>query len=259
MRYLRILSLHMQQIFQERARSFIWFISALLQPLILIGLWTAAFKTQGSSSSWNLITAREYYLILIIVATLMPWTEETVSKEDILARKLTQYLLKPFSYYWYKFYEEIPYRILQCFYAIIISIFLMIILGLSVVKNINLLSLTIIILGFFVAFNYKVIIGLLAFWFTEVVGILNLTATILLTFAGYIMPIPLLPKYLLPFVWFTPFPYMIYYPVISLQGKLTQYELLRVISLQLIWIFILYVLYRFMWKKGVQLFTSFGQ
>ena len=48
--------------------------------------------------------------------------EEDVAEFDIQQGDLVRYLIRPFPYYWIKFIEEIPYRILQGSYGIIIMI-----------------------------------------------------------------------------------------------------------------------------------------
>lgn len=263
MRYLNILLLQSQHVFQERSRALVWFITSFLQPLLLIAMWTVAFKSHPSLDNWTIHSITSYYLLLGILATLMPWVEETVCKEDILEGKLTQYLLKPLSYYWFKFYEEMPYRILQVFYAIVVVSFILLSLKIPLIPLTSaptvILSLLIVVLSYFLSFNYKIIVGLLAFWFVEVSGLLNFTATVMMLFAGYVMPLDLLPPWFATITRFTPFPYMIYYPVIALQGKLNTLQLLEVMSIQIFWIVLLAFVYKITWKKGVRLFTSFGQ
>lgn len=262
MRNLRILLLNMQQIAQERARSFVWLLSSLLQPIMLIGFWTIAVKS-NNTIKWSTNSITGYYLLLIVVSTFMPWVEETISKEDILEGKLSQYLLKPYSYYWFKFFEELPYRILQCFYALVIILFVFVVGHIQLIYFNSVSSVLLFTLmavsAYMMAFNFKLIVGLTAFWFTEVAGILNLVATLLFIFAGYIMPLSLFPAPISKIAFTLPFAYMVYFPITALQGKLTTVEALEILSIQVLWVCLLFLVYKVMWSKGIKQFTSFGQ
>ncbi|MCX6731284.1 MAG: hypothetical protein NTZ55_05540, partial [Candidatus Roizmanbacteria bacterium] len=46
--------------------------------------------------------------------------EQEVAEMDIKQGELVNYLTKPISYYWINFIGELPYRVLQAFYAAIL-------------------------------------------------------------------------------------------------------------------------------------------
>lgn len=263
MKYLKIFFLYNQRIFEQRAKSLIFFLSTLVNPLLLLLLWIAAFKT-NKVIDWSLPDAASYYLLLVTTAAfLMSFVEESVGKIDIAEGQLTSYMLKPFSYFWLKYFEEAPYRILQGIYALsILSIFFITFNKLFVISNSPitiLLSLVIAILGYHIAFSFKFIIGLLGFWMTELAGLFNVVEIAIYIFGGYVMPLTFLPPVAASIAYFTPFPYIIYYPVVALQGKLSVTELIHIINVQIIWLCLLALIYKYVWNKGKQLFTSFGQ
>src|SRR3990167_5987280 len=119
MKFLKIFLLHFEGLFEHRFRSFIWFLIPVINMLPMILFWTLATKT-NQNISWSMRSLNSYYLILIIaMAMLTSHIEEDVADIDIKQGELTRYLMKPFSYYWIKFFEEIPYRILQGFYGVV--------------------------------------------------------------------------------------------------------------------------------------------
>lgn len=265
MKYAKIILLHFENLLEHRSRSFVWFLVSAIGCLIYVLFWLAA--TQGKKEiipSWSSFKIISYYLFLLIASVfLTSHIEEDVAKEDIREGLLTKYLLKPFSYYWIKFFEELPYRVLQGFYGVIVLLILYLFFGkIFVLTNdflIIILSIIIMIFAYFLFFTYKIIIGLIAFWLIDIGGFLQLQEMFILVFAGYVIPLEFLPKWLENIANILPFSYMIYYPIISFEGKLVHSQLIWIILFQAIWLFILILIYNFLWKKGLQKYSAVGQ
>lgn len=265
MQYLNILGLHFQTVFQHRARSFIWFLIALINPLFMILLWSGAASDDGKiADSWTIANLSTYYLFLIVAGSLLiSHIEESVSELDIQEGRLVKYLLKPVSYYWFKFFEEIPHRVLQGFYGCLILVAIFFFYHQTLLPQITLswfLSTVIImVLASFISFNFKMLLGFLAFWFTDIWGFYELVQIAMITLAGFIMPLSLYPEWLMTIAYFLPFSYMIYFPLLAIQGQLNSTELIRVIATQIAWLTVLTILYKVMWKQGIKQFTAVGQ
>ncbi len=265
MRILRIFGLHFEQCLEYRSRAFVWFLVSLFNPLLFILFWVGAFQGRHEiAPSWTMSSVTSYYFLLTMVAaTLMSHTEDDIARFDIQEGELVRYLLKPFSYYWMKFFEELPYRLLQGFYAIVVLFLFYHFFGSLIVVShdwtILLLSICICVFAFFLSHLFKMIIGLIAFWTTDILGIYNLVDITLLIFAGYIVPIQLFSPLLYRISVSLPFAYMIYYPVVAFQGKLNVAELFHILSIQGFWIAVFFLMYRFMWSRGLKEFCAVGQ
>src|SRR3989338_261262 len=123
MRYLRIFSLYCQRMLEYRMRAFVYFLMSLVNPLILILFWQGT--STSARSGWSSQEITSYYLLLIVATGLLIAHIETeVGVEDIKEGGLTPYLLKPFSYYLFKFMTEISFRLLRSMYSIGAIIFL---------------------------------------------------------------------------------------------------------------------------------------
>lgn len=262
-KFFNVLLLYSGHISQDRSRSLVFFLITLIQPLLLIAFWKAAFKATNHTGEFTYNAISTYYLLIILFSTLIPWVEESVSKDDILQGKLSQYILRPYSYYWFKFIEELPYRFLQFIYSLIVISLLSIIFQVRIWESVSTRYIgytgIIFVLSYLLMFNYKMVIGLLAFWMKEVTGTLNLSATIMFIFAGFIMPLTLLNSSIFAIANSLPFAYMVYYPVTALQGHLPLEKIYQVIGLQSAWLLFFTLLLQFTWKKGLQTFSSFGQ
>lgn len=263
MRYLTIFLLNFQSVFERRGVSFIWFLITLFNPLIMLFYWRGAL--QGNAiKGWHVSSVSTYYFLLVIVAALlMSHIEDQVAHEDIEQGGLVRYILKPFSYYWFHFFHEIPYRILQGFFGIvtlgIVALIFRNVLSLSFQFPYVLFALFSGICAYFLSFTFKMLLGFSAFWFTDARGFFQFIEIVVITSAGYILPLDLMPQPLLTISEKLPFAYMIYYPVVILQGRIPVEKCMSVIFWQLFWIGIFLLLYKIVWKTGIKKFTGMGQ
>lgn len=264
-RYANIFFLYSQHVVNFRSRIFIWFLISFLNPISLLIFWLAVAREKGNIlSGWNISSISTYYLFLVIASSfIIAHIEEDVAVRDIKEGQLITYLLKPISYYWFKFFDEAPWRMMQGFFGLITFITFFIFFP-KIISFPNTLAeiitaVLIIVFAFFISFTFKMIIGLTAFWFVDFWGLQQIVEVILVIFAGSIMPLEFFPAWLKSLALVTPFPYIIYYPIISLESKLNLNQSIHVLSIQIVWLVILMFVYKFLWKKGVKIFTGVGQ
>ncbi len=264
MRYLRIFALHFQEAFALRSRSIVWFFIALLNPLVYFLFWRGAYAgNQVPVSAWTLPALATYYFLLVIAGSLLiVHIEEDVAHWDIQQGGLSRYLLKPFSYIRLKFFEELPWRMIQGFFGVIIFAVFWMLFGSFVTvahtASAILFAICIAFLGYIISFIFKMIVGISALWFTDYSGLQQLVEAVILIFAGMLMPLEFLPPVIRQIAFSLPFSYMIYFPLVAFQGKLTAMESVRTIGIQIVWIVILFGIYQVLWKKGTRLFTGLG-
>lgn len=262
MRFFRMFLLNFQNVFEYRARSFVWFIIGLIGPFTMILFWNGA--SQNSHGQLHFSEIASYYLLLIPVGiTLTSHVEEDIAYEDIKDGMLTKYLTKPYPFYWMKFLEESPYRLLQGFYGIIIvllTIFFFPWIGITLhgfLEGVVICS--ILGLGYLLSLTYKLCVGLIAFWITDIGGFLQFENMIWFVFGGYMMPLHLLPLQISNFSYTLPFAYILYYPVRALQGDLSISQLFFVLFIQMCWLVGLIICYKILWYFGIRKYTAIGQ
>lgn len=261
MRYVHIFFIALQDVLVQRGRTFVWFLVSLWNPFIMLLFWRGVSDSHAfASSGWSYAAITSYYIFLTIFGSLTSSNiEEDIAKEDILRGNLARYILRPVSYFWVKFVEELPYRLVKALYGIIVFFVLFFLLGNIFVVSTSFVSYLLfsvmLFLAIFLGYVMKVSLGFLAFWVTDVRGILETFEVINIFLAGYLVPFFLAPDWLANIAYALPFPYIIYFPLISFEGKLTLIESLRVIGIQILWLGIFYMLYAMLWKKGVKKFS----
>lgn len=263
MKYLHIFLLNVVKVTEHRVRSFIWFLFGLVNPLIVLLFWRGAYSVGQIKTSTMTELTSYYFFLVIAMVLLISHIELDVGEYDIKRGNLTKYLLRPFSYYWAKFFEEIPYRFLQALYGAIAIVILILLFGrffsISLTPTLFITSLVISTLGFFLSFTFKMITGIIAFWVTDISGIMDTVPVVIAIFGSTLLPLYMMPSWLKDIAYALPFSYMLYFPIRSFQGKLTIANSFQVIFFQSLWLLVLVALYKFLWRRGVRKYTSFGQ
>lgn len=265
MKFLRMLLLYSQTIFTERGRSFVWFLMAFIPPFALYIYWRGALLSSGGTiAGWNLSSISTYYFMVAIASSfLMAHIEVDVAGPDIQRGELAKYLMKPFSYYFFKLFLEIPYRILQGSYGVLVLFFFALFFPKLVVITGDIetliFSVIILVLAFLLSFTFKMVVGLTAFWLTDIGGFNQLVEAFILLFGGFLLPLSLLPSVFSQIAYILPFSYMIYFPIIALQGGQTVVQLIQIIAMQIFWLLVIGRLYSLLWRMGIKKFTGIGQ
>lgn len=265
MRYLRILLLHFEHVFEQRLRSLVWFIVTFFNPFILILFWRGALTgNKEIAPGWTITALTSYYFLIVIAgAFLISHIEEDISEYDIRNGELVRYLVKPFPYYWIKLFEETPYRVLQGVYGLIVLVIMYLFFGkfISITNNpfVILAGVVIAILAAFISNTLKQILGLLALWVTDIRGFYEVLEVMQIIFGGFILPVAILPGGLKFIANILPFSYIVYYPVAAFVGQLNYFKLAQVIVIQSLLLSIMVIVYNKVWKSGIKKFTSIGQ
>ena len=231
--------------------------------LILI-FWKGALVSGNSlAKNWSVSGILAYYLVTAIISTLVvSHIEENVSRDDIHMGNMVRYLIRPFPYFWNKFFEELPYRVNQSLYGVIILVSVSIIFKIKLPFQPDPLILfgacVSTILGFFISFVMKMNIGLSAFWLKDTNAIEQMENILRLIFGGGIMPIILFPSLFQKIAYLLPFASITYYPsMLFLNSFYT--PLWTALGTQLMWLIFLIVLNRVLWNIGIKQFTGAGQ
>lgn len=256
MKWLRMLGLYFERVFEYRLRSLVWLLLPLTNNMTLILFWSGAGMNTPAISS---------YYILMTVGGLITTshTEMEVAEVHIKQGQLANYLTKPVSYYWVMFLSEVPYRIMQAVYASAIIGVLLLFFPQALKISLNLfhipLVLLIFIFGYMLSYTFKLSLAYLSFWFKDIRGLLELVTIVIIIFSGGVMPLPWYPQILQTISNILPFAYSGYYTVMALQGSLQLFGLFWIIAIQGVWLCILLFINKTLWKNGIKEFTAMGQ
>jgi len=227
--------------------------------LIKYNLWSSIYKTEENLliKGYNFEQMIQYHLWAFLIALVASGFASWNLSDDIRLGRISSYLIYPFNFWEFHTASWMSFQILQTFIAGIT-------LSLVVYFGVITLPITAILFkGFFFVsfvslfwFSLQYLTGILAFWLEET-WILRVLLSIIATFlSGAIIPLDLFPGWLQSILSFTPFPYLSYYPIkIFLGESVDLYHGFKMIGL---WLIIVTVINRYVWKKGMNLYTAAG-
>ena len=99
-----------------------------------------------------------------------------------------------------------------------------------------------------------------AFWMPENTwGLAFLVLIFMEILAGGIFPLNILPSWIYTFLQFTPFPYLVYFPIAIFSGKIIGWEMLRILGQSALLLLAMFWLTKFIWKKGMMVYHATGR
>jgi ABC-2 type transport system permease protein len=112
--------------------------------------------------------------------------------------------------------------------------------------------------GMCLSFTFRYIVSSLAFWTTDVRGILYLSNTFIMFFAGFIVPIAFFPAPLRAVAQLLPFQGLSQVPVNVYLGKVAGLELARILGLQVVWLAVFVLAGHWLLERMVRRLTVNG-
>ncbi len=265
-KYLSVFKISFQQEFAYRLNFVMWRLRNVIQIFLVFYLWDAVFTNSDRVIfGYNREKILTYVFGLLIVKALVLSARATDIAGEISRGELSNYLLKPLNYFNYWLTRDISSKALNLAFAIVETTFLVIILKPPFFIQTNFLT----ILGFvlFIAlavFLFSLllfIISSLTFWMPEAGwGIHFLVTVVIVEFlSGALFPLDILPGSLQNALYFTPFPYLIYFPLQVYLGNIGGMEFVKGLSISLFWIILLWFAMKAVWERGLKEYQAYGR
>ncbi len=264
-KYATIFSIAWENEFVYRLNFILWRFRNVLRLLMTFFLWRGIFVTNPNVFGYTQTRMLTYVFLVLVVQTvvLSAPSADNIGGE-IGNGDLSNYLVKPMSYLKYWFTRDLASKLLNISFASVEAILLFIILSPTLQFPSKLLS----FLGFLVSLTLAVILYFLvnvatkfvAFWTPENTwGITFLTLVLIEILAGGIFPLDVLPQGIKIVLQFTPFPYLVYFPIAIFVGKITGIEIIRVLVQASVWIIVMRYLVKLVWRRGLVAYSSEGR
>jgi len=253
--------------FQEtlvyRLNLIMWRVRTVLQLLTMYFLWLAVLPKGQIIAGYNQSLMLTYILGTSLLSSIVISSRIQSIGDEINRGDLSNYLLKPFNYFFYWFSKDIGDKAMNIIFSIVELSILFYLLKppFFVQKDLSFLGLSLLaaIFGLFLYFFFNFLIGLLGFWSPDVWAPRFIFTIILSFFAGGIFPLDILPKQIFSFLQFLPFPYLLYFPLKIYLGKISMQETYFGFLMLFIWIFLLYLIVKFAWERGLKIYTAEGR
>ncbi|HDR7951149.1 TPA: ABC-2 family transporter protein [Bacillus toyonensis] len=256
--YWMFYAVSMQEFIAYRLSLIFEFLGLLIKTLLVFSFWSVFVKNGNHVGFESNNEVLGYMVVAAILPTIISSEAGVNLGKRILSGDIATDLIKPYNTIVMLSVKSLFFNIFKFILFFIPIVTLYNYLGLISVKpqniplfivSISLATLTMLLLYLF--------IGMISFWTENWWGIKILFDGIITFFSGAIIPITLFPKWLQSLNSFLPFQYTIFLPsklLITESGA----EFWMAILPQLVWIFVLVVIFYFTWRFALRRLVIFG-
>ena len=229
-------------------------------------LWRTIYSSKAADatvSSYTLAQMISYYLLVTIVDALTAVNEDDWQiAADIKDGNISQFLLKPVDYLWFRLSLFVSGRLTYMAIAFIPLTLFILYLRQYFVLPPNWLTfgwfMVSLALTALLQFFLSYMMAMLAFWVLEVSTFIFILYAFEFIASGHLFPLDILPPALERALYFTPFPYQLYFPVGVYMGKVTGAALWQGLAIQALWVAVAYGLARLAWRRGIRRYSAVG-
>ncbi|HAV62823.1 MAG TPA: hypothetical protein DCY13_10705 [Verrucomicrobiales bacterium] len=264
-KYLHVVNIGIQNQLVYRTNFFFRAAFGLIPLTATLMLWRAIYEGNdgGEVAGYGLAQMVSYYLIITIVDALTAVNEDDWQiAADIKDGNISQFLLKPIDYLAYRFCLFVTGRAIYTVVAIVpVGLFILylnrylvapasveaaMVFGASVILTA--------LLQFFISYT----MALLAFWVLEVATLIFVLFAFEYIAGGHLFPLDILPPAIQSILEFTPFPYLLYFPVSVYLGRVEGDAMWTGLATQAGWVVGAFLLARFVWSRGIKKYSAVG-
>lgn len=246
--------------FQYRSNLFLWMVVGAISPIVMTLVWFAVLKTRGDVGGYDQGDFVLYYLMVTISWYVVGGEFARPIGTAIRSGDINKSLLQPYNLILGKAVWEQAWKLLSLLLSLPgVAIILYLMRG-SISYELTLSQVPYIALsllfGALIFGLLQAIIGILAFWMTEIWPVAEMNDMLLQLIGGMLAPLSLMPVYVQQISLFLPFRYIFYEPVVIILDKTPDPRI--VIGYQLVFVVILYLTYLLMWRAGIKKYEGVG-
>lgn len=259
-KYITLFHINWQNSLQYRFSLLIYIFGYSLYIWVLLYLWSTIYSQGQHVGNYTLSELTTYYLLQLMINSVIFSYVSWDIIENIKDGYFSNFLIKPLNYYSYWFTVNLSGKLLEAvFVAMAVGLISLFFRGYFSFPG-HLITfiyfLISVILGIVLAFEMDFCIGMITFWLTQVRTFKYMLQTLILFFAGAMLPLDLFPGYLLRVSEFLPFRYLVFVPIRIYLGKIDNpwpsYAILSV------WILIFYAVARVLLSRGIKRYEAVG-
>ena len=265
-KYFHVINIGLQNNLQYRFNYLTRTLFSFIPLFAMLSLWRTIYAGNGRAGEHSGFTEAQmifYYLLVAIVDVFTAVNEDDWQiAADIREGNISQFLLKPMDYLWYRLCLFFSGRLAFISMAAIpLALFVFYFRQYFLAPldaatfGVFLVSLVITaLLQFFMSFA----MAMLAFWLLEISTFIFILYAFEYLASGHLFPLDVLSPWMKQILYFTPFPYQLYFPIQIYMGKISGPSLWLGLATQILWVFIMYGFARFMWQRGIRKYAAFG-
>ncbi|MCX8156213.1 MAG: ABC-2 family transporter protein [Verrucomicrobiae bacterium] len=264
-KYWQVLQVGIQNTLVYRVNFLFRATFALVPLTAMVMLWKTIYAgaTGGRVGAYDLAQMISYYLLVTVTDALTAVTEDDWQiAADIKDGLISQFLLKPLDYLGYRLSLFVAGRLVYTAVAAVpVTLFILWHRQYFVLPpdwTTALCFFVSLVLTALLNFLTSFTMALLAFWVLEVATFIFILFAFEYLAGGHLFPLDILPAGLAGALMYTPFPYMLYFPISVYLGRTQQEALWGGLAMQALWVIAAYALARLVWARGIRRYGAVG-
>jgi ABC-2 type transport system permease protein len=259
--YLAVLKARFAILIQYRAAALAGLLTQFFWGILKIMILTAFYAQASGIQPISLEQAVTFIWMGQALLQLLPWNIDKEIEAQVKSGNVAFELIRPLDLYWLWFCRSMAMRLVP-----------------TLLRSIPLFVLAGLFLGFAppiswpaaAAFGASLVFSALLssaittlvimtlFWTVSGEGILRLLPHVVVVFSGMIVPLPLFPEWMQPFLNIQPFRFIIDIPCRLYTGVIPSSEALYYLAFQSLWVLGFVIAGRFLMKKAINQFVIQG-
>lgn len=265
-KYWSIFKISFEQEFAYKINFIMWRVRNVFQIVITFFLWSTIFSNPGTVVfGYDRARILTYVFALMIVRAIVLSARAVDVSSDVAEGNLSNYLVKPISYFKYWMTRDVASKALNLGFAAVEFTALFLILKPTFYFQgdpyVLLAFLMSVVVASLIYFCILFLVSAVPFWAPELGWASQfLVAIVIIEFlSGSLFPIDILPLGLQKIVMTLPFPYMIYFPVEVYLGKISGAAQIQGFITSFIWVGVLWFAMKYVWARGLKAYQAFGR
>jgi ABC-2 type transport system permease protein len=250
-----------QEQFQYRAANYMYMIGMVVEPVIYLVVWSVVAEASGGSvGGYTPGGFAAYYIVWMLVRNMnivfTPYGWEFRIREG----QLSGMLVRPIHPLHYDLAYFAGWKVIAVLLWIPIAVVLALLFPPELTVNLaQVATFFVAIWGAYVIRTLLLfVLGMVTLWTTRVAALFELYFTAELLLSGRLVPLDLMPDWVLSWVDWLPFRSTFGFPIEALVSNLSGPELVRGLVAQLVWIAVGWALAMVVWKRAIRRYSAVG-
>lgn len=261
-KYFCVFKIEFLRFLQYRSEFIAEIIAIFVRVFIVLFFALAVYENKTEIYGYSLAGFATYSLLTSFIMQIIDTDINWVLAHEIRKGNLANYLLKPLKYNWYRLFAELSWKSHSLFYNLLVLTALTILYAktftLQIISSRIWIFLIAMILSYLFNRSWRYIIGTLAFWTKDIGGISNFIREITGFLGGSWLPLDFFGPFT-NILKLLPFSYIFYFPIqIIIDSNLNSLDIIKILSIEAVWVILLSFIGQILWKKGIKHFESVG-
>ncbi|MET7468040.1 ABC transporter permease [Micromonospora sp. NPDC005686] len=260
--YLSLSRMAWSTVLAYRTEFLLQLVGSAVQAVALFAVWRALFvgDTDGSLAGLSWDQMKGYLFVSFLTGTILSSFTDGQLALRVLDGSVALDLVRPIDYQLARFAEAIGYLLGELMVVVVMGGVLLMVFGGAPLPDAPQAALFLVSLAAVVPLKFALVyaVGLACFWTGNFTGLTLSRIAVTSILSGALVPIALYPQWLQTICVFSPFPGIVSTPALIFLGEVQGAEALSLVGLQLLWIVLLWLATRLLWRAALRRLVVHG-